>query len=233
MKKICLILVVLIFCASSLATASIIPISKIETNSLKNTSTKTVTICRYGPDRTITPIKMDITLKEEQNIEEILAEKCSELTENDDEIQDHINNLINNTNGTSLFSVLKSKGKGFHFKTKIRFRMEKLHFPRMPKEIPLLVKIKLLIYFNFNKPVTKPTNIIFCKYANDAQANTTITSLVGGENATRYIEGNHSVFALGFIGYTGWLGHFSFTPFNLRPRAFAGYAMLVNCKEPP
>jgi hypothetical protein len=72
--------------------------------------------------------------------------------------------------------------------------------------------------------------LIFCRYANDANANTSITPLFGEDKETIYVEGNHMVFALGFIGYTSWFGRVSQSPFDIIARTFSGYALLVSYK---
>lgn len=206
-KKSIVIVMSLVFLTSGLAAASVENGVSVDTSKF----TKIMMLYRCGPDGSITPVLVDITLEEGQDVEEAIADKCSELIESDIEIQ----NFVNQNNSTGMLSKIKSHGRGFHFKTKIR--------------ISLVKRIKLFQmlppYFRIQTKIP----VIYCKYAEDARANTTITPLLGG-NAT-YIEGNHTIFALGFVGFVGWLGHFSKSPLDLIPRYINGYAMLVRCKK--
>jgi uncharacterized membrane protein len=76
------------------------------------------------------------------------------------------------------------------------------------------------------------TPLILCRYAKDNSAKTTITKLIGNNetlNKTMIIEGNHTVIAQNFIGYTTWIGRFSKSIFDIVPRAFAGIARFAIC----
>ncbi|UCH72498.1 MAG: hypothetical protein JSW62_02825 [Thermoplasmatales archaeon] len=227
-RKLCVIFAILVFFTSGIAAGTI-------TNNLKNNENsliKTVMLCRYGPDGTNKLIKTDIIIDNDEKIEDAIAEKCKELAESDHEIQEYLGKLNddNDTKDAFIFSNVRSSGKGFHFKTKIN----RLQFLKMPKNIPFIIKIKILLYYYndyLNEPLNGRLNIIYCRYPKDVEANTTIKSLIGGENSTKYIEGKHSVTAIDFIGYTGWIGRFSITPFDLKPRMFFGYATIVSYNE--
>ena len=184
------------------------PIETIET-------TKTVTFYRHTLDGSITPITVAITPKEGQKLEEILVDTCSELLDNDEELQKFLQNFINDNNIS--VSKVKSRGKGFHFKMNIRYKLGngiKL-FPLLPPYFIGGIKIPL----------------IYCRYPKDANANTSITPLMGEDKEIIYVEGSHTVFALGFIGYTSWFGRVSRSPFNILPRTFDGYSLHVSYKK--
>jgi len=220
-KKISTFVLITVFCTASMAAASVfsLPEAKIitlENSSIKAVKTnKTMMLYRFGPDGYFKPIHVDVSLKEGLTLEEALVEKCNELMENDVELQKFLGDLINDNN--ELLSKVTSYGKGFHFKMKIRITLKKRikQFPLLP---PYRTRIKI--------------PLIYCRYPKDIQANTSIRPLLE-ESATTYVEGNHNVFIVGFFGFAGWLGLKSFSPFDIIPRAFAGYALFVSCKKLP
>jgi hypothetical protein len=211
-KKLTVISVLLLFLVSGLASASLVSVQ--ESSPDDSVATNTVTLYRYGPDGTITPVQVDIDLDEQQDVAGAIVEKCGKLTENDMEIQ----NFINKNSSAGIFSHIISKGRGFHFKTRICISFPKRFdlFPLLPPYFGLRIKIP----------------IVYCRYPNDADASTTITPLLR-KNITRSIEGNHTILVFGFIGYAGWIGHFSRSPFDIIPRQINGYAMMVNCRSLP
>ena len=177
-----------------------------------------VELLRYGPDGTVTPVTVDIILEDGQDIDEAIADKCEEMTDEDMEIQNFINGSGNNNTTTNkTFKTLqkvKSRGRGFHFKMKRQLSIKKklisLRLPKVHTWIPF----------------------IYCDYSNDPRANTTISPISGGdENSTIYFEGNHSIFVVRFTGFATWSGRFSFTPMDVLPRAFSGIAVFVRCKS--
>lgn len=178
-----------------------------------------VTLLRYGPDGSVEPVIVEIELKEDQDIDNVIAEKCNELLSLDQEIQDLLNNQtgVNRTSG--VFKVVSSKGKGLHFKLKTRLRLtlnKKLTSLKLPR-ISVIPR--------------KP--LIYCNYVNDPNAYTEVSPMFKSDpNATKIVTGNHSVLALNFIGYTSWSGRFSFTPFDILPRSFSGIALFIICKSP-
>jgi hypothetical protein len=212
------LMLVIFFCTSGIATASLVSTPEARMNTLENSSietveiTKTVTFYRHSLDSSITPITVDITLKDGQKLEEILVDTCSELLDNDEELQKLLQDFINDNN--NFASKVKSRGKGFHFKMKIRYKLGKgiKLFPLLPPYFIGGIKIPL----------------IYCRYPKDVNANTSITPLMGEDKETIYVEGAHTVFALGFIGYTSWLGRVSRSPFDILPRMFTGYALLAS-----
>ncbi|UCB58330.1 MAG: hypothetical protein JSV67_06950 [Thermoplasmatales archaeon] len=209
MKKMINILIslMLVITALSLSVSAGDENSSIETVQI----TKTVTFYRHSLDGSITPITVDISLKDGQNLEEILVDTCSELLDNDEELQKLLQDFINDDN--TFVSKVKSRGKGFHFKMKIRYKLGKgiKLFPLLPPYFIGGIKIPL----------------IYCRYLDDVNGNTSITPLMGGDKETIYVEGAHTVFALGFIGYTSWFGRVSLSPFDILPRMFTGYALLA------
>ena len=142
---------------------------------------------------------------------EAIADKCAELTENDPEIQSL---LKKNRSNLSFLTKIWSVGRGIHLKTTVRLQLiQKLKiFPFLPPY--------------FRTAIFLPIN--FCKYTKDPKAKTVMKPLTFGSNQT--FEGPHSVFTLGFIGYTGWIGHVSYLGFIFRT-GFAGVAALAHAKE--
>jgi len=178
---------------------------------------KTFTIYRFGPDGSISPIKVDIDTNEDKDLGEIIANKCEELFEKDTQMQNLIEiDLENLTFG--FICKVKSHGKGFHYKSMLlekiilRFTLFRLGLPRFTTILH--------------------TPLVACRYAKDNSAKTKITKIFGDNdtaNKTMIIEGNHTVIAQNFIGYTTWLGRFSKTLLDLVPRAFAGIARFAVC----
>ena len=182
----------------------------------------TITLYRYGIDGSVTPIDTEIDIGEGKNFEEKLANKCSELLQNDGQLQNLLENLTSNLTATAGFLFIKSSGKGFHFESKTRIKL--LKRPKILSK--LLNKIK---FFKIKLPKIKlfhKKTYLFCKYAKDPTANTTIIPLIRSainESYIKNVQGNHSVFVYDFVGYTTWCGRFSFSPLDILPRAFAGY----------
>ena len=218
-KKLITIIITLTFLSSGLVTASAINISKPRIKELKENISESslhpnnVIIYRHGPDGSITPVKIDLELEDEQDIGEAIIDKLDELLENDQEIQE----LMQLLNFTIDFGVrIKSKGKGVHFQT--------LFFEK------ILIKF---ILFRLGLPRIAPIcakPLIFCKYSKDEQAKTTIKFLYGFGGSTE-MTGEHTVIVRNFIGYTTWLRRFSFSPINVLPRAFSGYARIAFCRD--
>jgi len=178
---------------------------------------KIYTFYRYGPDGSISPVQVEIDLNNKGNLGDIIADKCEELFENDIEMQKLVEIELENLTFGFICKV-KSQGRGFHYKSMIlekivlRFILFRLGLPR----------ITTILH----------TPLIFCRYAKDDAAKTTITQIFGKNdttNKTKIVNGNHSIIAQNFIGYTTWFGRFSKTFFDLIPRAFAGISRFVIC----
>jgi hypothetical protein len=112
---------------------------------------------------------------------------------------------------------VKSHGRGFHYKSMILERIM-LRFVLIRLGLPRITTI-------LHSP------LVVCRYAKDDSAKTTIIRLFGNNttNKTKIVDGNHTVIAQNFIGYTTWIGRFSKSFFDLFPRAFAGIARFVVC----
>lgn len=218
-KKSIVIFVSLLFLTSAVMISSAASVQKSKVKVLEESSagtaasTKTVTLYRYGIDGSITPIQVDITLDDGEDIGEAIADKCSKLMKSDIEIQD----FVKKNGSIGVLSKIWSRGRGLHFKANIRIQLIKR------------VKLFPLLPPYFRTAIIIPT--IYCRYPKDVKAHTEITPLRDGKNATtKIVDGPHGVLAVGFIGYKGWLGHVSFLGFGLRT-GFAGYTMLVSCKK--
>ena len=201
-----------------------------ETKKDEEQQSMTVTFYRYGIDGSITPINTEIGVGKGQNVEEKLANKCSELLQNDGELQNILENLTLNFTVAAGFLFVKSSGKGFHFESKTRTKL--LKRPKILSK--LLSKIK---FFKIKLPKLKLFDkkpYLFCRYPKDPEANTTITPIVRSivnESYIKNVQGNHSVFVYDFVGYTTWCGRFSFSPLDVLPRAFAGYGRVIICNN--
>jgi len=189
----------------------------------------TITLYRHGIDGSINPIDINIDLSD-GNFEDLIQEKCNELLKDDETIQEYLENFTFNLTGDTGILLVKSRGKGFHFEHKVRIKL----FNR-PKILERILDKFTIFKFrlpNLNIITKKP--YLFCKYSNDEKANTTITPLLRSlqnENASKTIEGNHSVLVYNFIGYTSWFGRFSFSPFDILPRTFVGYGRVAVCNR--
>ena len=178
---------------------------------------KSYTIYRFAPDGSITPLKVDIDTNENQDIGELIADKCEELFEKDIEMQKLIEIELENLTFGFVCKV-KSHGRGFHYKSMVlekilsRFVLFRLGLPRLTTIL--------------HNP------LVLCRYAKDTSASTKITQLYAGNdtaNKTMIIDGNHTVIAQNFIGYTTWIGRFSKSFLDIVPRAFSGIARFVVC----
>ena len=207
------------FLTSGIATSSAITIQKNEIGEQGGTLseiaplTKTVTLYRHGIGGSVSPVEVTIELDDCKDIEDVIADKCEKLLENDEEIQ---NFLKESNSNVRFFCKVKSKGRGFHYQTLllekllVRYLLFRLNLPR--------------IHTLLNKP------LVLCRYKKDPKANTTITSLIF-QNTKRYMEGKHMVIAIYFLGFTSWWRRFSFSPLDILPRAFVGFANLAICRS--
>ena len=160
-----------------------------------------VTLYRHGLDGSITPVTVDLNVDEGMDIGEIINEKCSELLENDIEMQNFISSkgILSNITNISVWAHIKSWGVGVHWKSLVRFRIPLftlLRF-RLFEDVPLRYKI-----FGINV-----ISWIHCNYMNDDDAKTTIETLplpVRPGTRKMTIEGKHNITTLFFFGYTFW-----------------------------
>jgi len=174
--------------------------------------TQKIILYRYGINGEITPVEVEIDLTEE-DLGKAMQDKCQELFEEDQELQDYFSNLEIKTKKSGLnfgwgSYRISSHGKGYHFKTKWILRL-----------IIKIIIIKLGLP-RINLPGRR--RVIICNYNKDPNANTTIEPILGiiGTRSLTYIEGNHSIFVNNFAGFTTWIGRFSRS--FLLPRAFYG-----------
>jgi hypothetical protein len=177
--------------------------------------TQTITLIRFGPDGSETPIEIDIELDDEKDPTETIIEKCNELLENDIEMQSFFNSEENDSNDSGLtlncFSKVTSRGRGFHFKTKLRLR-----FILIKKLLSLcLPKINVHLFRKW----------IICNYRNDTKAKTEITPRLS--NVTKTVNGSHLLIMRHFVGFALWPGRFEKSPFDILPRLVVGRARIV------
>lgn len=190
----------------------------------------TITFYRYGVDGSITPINTEIAIGDGQDFDKKIAAKCDELLQNDVGLQKQLENLTKNLTISAGILFIRSSGKGFHYESKTRTKI--LKRPKILSKI--LDKINI---FKIKLPkinLFKKKTHIFCRYAYDVNANTTITPLIRSamnESYIKTIHGRHSIYVYNFIGYTSWIGRFSFSPFDILPRAFVGYGRVAICND--
>lgn len=224
-KKTLVLIVCLLFLSITFTDTYFSKSLKIKNENEETIDKKTLNLYRHGINGEITQVETEIELKENEDIDEAILEKCRELFKKDNEFQKYIKNLkiqANNSNltyGAGLFSI-RSSGKGFHFKTKWLLR----------------IAIKYLM-FKFKLPalgIPGRKSILFCSYKNDPDAQTKISpmlSLSGIQNSTE-INGEHSIFVANFRGFTTWPGRSTnfFSLFrNSKPllkRSFFGFTPL-------
>lgn len=222
-KKTIVLLVCLIFISSAISISIGKTIEK-QAQPNENVKVEKITLFRHGIDGSVTPIEVEIEVKEGQDLSKVIIEKCKELFEKDSKLNDFLEDLNSEKTQDDLTTkwgwlFVNSRGKGTHIKTKFIYRflillyLFKLRFPR------LALKVK---------------REIFCNYENDPNAETTIIPIVKyltGIEQKQIITGNHSVFVHQFSGFTTWSGRFSITPEDKFSRAFFGFARFVLVKQ--
>jgi hypothetical protein len=220
-KKIIVVAITFAFLLTAVGLSQAIAVNKAVSSEEKVVS-ETFTFYRYGPDGSVTPINVEVDVKNIDDVEEFLTEKCEELFEKDNEIQNFLESKINSFRENRIQNNLKydfgylrvkSKGIGLHYNTALlgqlmlRYILFRLGLPR-PSSI-------------FAKPV------VFCRYAGDNSSQTTITPIIRTRlriDAAKQINGSHSLLLISFVGITTWIGRFSITPFDVMPRRISGVA---------
>jgi len=197
-KKLMVVSVLLFVLISGLTGAYSASIPKSSTDG--SIHTETVTLYRYGPDGTITPININIAFQEGQNPDEAIAQKCSELVSTDIGIQTYLSGNNNMTN-VSMFARVTSFGAGSHLKSFFSIRIPFLSLLKygLLQNLPLRYKI-------FG-PRWIP--IIVCNYSKDEGAKTSIETVptpIRPNKTEITIEGKHAIWVSYFVGYVGWRG---------------------------
>lgn len=206
---------IFIILISGLPIASSISISKSNPNNDENLSTikiETVTLFRYGPEGSITPIEIEIEVEEGTDIYDAVEEKCLELIQNDEDFKDVLANPNISRNITSLVS---SRGKGFQF-----------NFVFTIKWMKMFDFFQLLPPFQYRR---LPIPVVYAKYKEDTLAETKITPILDITN-TSIIKGPHIVSVIGFIGFKWWRGHISWRGFIIRT-GFVGFSVYTKTKR--
>jgi len=225
LKKSTVVIFILIFLMPAMSSALSVTLTQKDENSNENLQ-KNMIIYRVAPDGSTTPIEIDV----EENIDDIskyLDDKCSELFEEDIEMQTLIKNIQkkysedkNLIENVGLFKV-HSKGKGFHIKTKLGLIFFSSRF--------MILRVILATFL-----ISPKKGLVMAIYNNDKGANTTITPIISvNPNPSKInIKGNHTIIVGGFFGYTTWMGRHSrlrgLSDYQLRlPRSFRGFCTLV------
>jgi len=217
-KKMVVMFMLALLLVSGLAGASTLYIP----NNLPDDSaySEIVTLYRYGPDGTIIPVNVNVAYGEGQNLDEAIVKKCSELLDNDVEMQDYISS--NGLKNISYWSHVSSWGIGQHWKSPFRFR------------IPLLMLLRFKLFpdvpFRYKIFGINVIPWVFCNYSNDENAHTKIETLSTPTRPknTTIIYGMHNVLAIGFFGYTYWLGtHAKWFDDSGKETGFDGYAIIT------
>ncbi len=223
LKKSTVILSILLFLISAMSSVYSVSITK--NDEISNEILKNIMIIyRVAPDGSTTPIEINV----EENIDDIskyLDYKCSELFEEDIEMQFLIKNLQKKYNedndildNVGLFRV-RSKGRGLHIKTKLGLIFFSSRF--------MILRVILATFL-----ISPKKGLVMGIYNNDAAANTTITPIISTNTSITNIKGNHVIIVGGFFGYTTWTGRLSrlrgLSNSQLRlPRSFNGFCTLV------
>ena len=213
-KKTIAILLCLVFIISTVATSSAI---KLDNKDSKDSieSSKKVQLIRFGPDGTTTPIEVDIDLNENQDEVELIIEKCKQLFSEDTEINDFLKATAENNDSNFSFGMnafIVSKGRGFHFKTKLKIRF-----------VIVNCILDKLLPWNRNKIFRR---WVICNYKNDSRAKTTIYPNVL-VNSTQVINGSHALLMNNFVGFALWSGRFDKSFLDILPRLIVGKAKFV------
>jgi hypothetical protein len=228
-KTVLIIFVCLSIIASSVG-VNAIGLKKVNnvSNSESEFTHKTYTFYKHLPDGTVEPVEVDLEFNDDTDLGQLLEEKCQEIFDSEPEFKGFFKEKSNETKinitltGDWGWLFVKSRGRGYHYKTKplvnmfIQFSLFKLNLP--------------LILFNIKRP------LVFCRYPKDGKAVTTIKPMIRsllGMNCTKTITGHHSVIVRKFVGITTWAGRVSFTPLDIFPKAFYGFARWVICNKLP
>lgn len=222
LKKSTVILSILLFLISAMSSAYSVYITKNNENSNENLQ-KTMIIYRVAPDGSTTPIEIDIE-ENIDNISEYLDYKCSELFEEDIEMQTLIKNLQKkyNEDKNLLDNVgfrVHSKGRGLHIKTKLGLIFFSSRF--------MILRVILATFL-----ISPKKGLVMGIYKNDEEAFTTIIPIISTNSSIININGNHTIIVGGFYGYTTWTGRFSrlrgLSDAQIRlPRSFNGFCTLL------
>ncbi|MCJ7572312.1 MAG: hypothetical protein MUO82_10640 [Candidatus Thermoplasmatota archaeon] len=228
LKKAVVSISVLLFLISAMSPTYAMSISN-NAKILVEPQQKIMTIYRVAPDGSITPVGIDIA-EETEDIGKYLESKCSELFEEDIEMQTLFQKLQSKeTKDSNLpdnigLIRIKSYGRGFHIKTKIDLLNSQFIFLRI-----------LLATF-----LISPKKSLVVGFYKDEKANTTFYPIVRSKSipdSVKYIQGNHTIIVGKFYGYTTWIGRFScllselFFKKELLPHAFSGVGLVVCYKS--
>lgn len=223
LNKSIVIISILLFIIPTIGSAYTIDNRK-NTEIFEETQQKSMTIYRVAPDGSITPIKLNIAEKTD-DIGKYLESKCSELFEKDLEMQNLIQKLqqeeVKDKNLTDNFeglSSIKSRGRGFHIKTKLGFNF-------------FNSQLRLLRIFLATFIITPKKSLVVGIY-NDEKAETSFHP-IGKPNLKTNLTGNHTIIVGRFYGYTTWIGRYScllsmiLLQKEIIPRSFSGVGTLV------
>jgi len=212
-KKLIGILLTLVILISGISTVSGMSLNNEnpETSEEENQEIQTVTLYRYGPDGSISTMKINVELEEGQDINDAIEEKCLEILEDDEEIQ----GLLNENVTRNALSRVRSRGRGLHLKFTFTISWLKKYdiFPLLPPYIFRRIRIP----------------IVYCRYPNDLNAKTVITPVLDKDNITEE-DDPHSVLCVGFIGFKWWIGHVSLIGFGLRT-GFVGFSLYTKTNK--
>jgi len=222
MKKSIAIVTCLMFLATAVTSCNAIKIQKnneVEDELEESQSlSRTITLQRVGPDGSITPVEVTLELENDEDFIEAVIEKCEELMNSDAEMKSLFDDDENEVEETGLqidySSKITSYGRGFHFKTKYRFR-----FVFANRVFSLILPWIRLLY-------TRPW--VFCRYDNDSKAKTIWRRNIFNKTV---IEGNHSILLRHFVGFALWPGRFDNSSGNLLPKLIHGRARIVVCNK--
>jgi hypothetical protein len=223
LNKSIVIISILLFIIPTIGSAYTINNSK-NTKIFEEYQQKSLTIYRVAPNGSITTIKLNIAEKTD-DIEKYLEFKCSELFEKDLEMQNLVQKLQqeevknkNLTDNLEVLSSIKSRGRGFHIKTKLGFNF-------------FNSQLRLLRIFLATFIITPKKGLVVGIY-NDENAETSFHP-IGKPDLITNLTGNHTIIVGGFYGYTTWIGRYScllsmiLLQREIIPRSFKGVGTLV------
>jgi len=197
--------ILITFLFITLLYGSTITLARTETTT-EDTIQITDVIYRFGPDGTVTPMTLTITMKADEKREDALYTACVEKALNDAELQTYLQNILgNNTN----IAFIKSRGRGLHTD-----RVNLVPVKRIFKKFPNLPPFHRLVKIHK----------IHANYRIDQNAYSLVKPLLK-TNSTDY-SGTHSVSVQGFVGYTTWIGMIAERGFFVRC-GFAGYGLVT------
>lgn len=215
LKKLGVIAVIAMFLLTGLTTSLAISQKSSSTVKVEKTkvTVKEVNFCRCGPNGNIETFKLNIEVKDGEDISRAIRKKCKELFEEDEEIQRFIDQ---NQEKIKVLLTMGAWGGLPVFLSNLAFKFPAMSGPQNPNLLPSI------LFIAYREPLIPRIWTI----------NTTFFDLVPfGDNKTT-VTGPHIIIAMPFIGFTTWYGWFSWNGLLTGMTMAIGLAMYIKTIQP-